>query len=363
MNQKTGDNSTNIGVAGDIVYQVGVSEQRVREIFDEKINIAVAQFSNEAKVIATERINNFLTILLPRMSEAGALGAFLDPDFQLLLIEAQKSAASTEREPDIKLLTELLVHRFNKKDDRSAKIGISKAVSIVHQIPDQALLGLTVFYAVTQISPKTGNIEQGLDILDGLFQRIIYDTLPEGTSWLDDLYVLGAIRFVGFVGFDEVKKMEEYYPYHLLGYTCEGVLENSVQHNEIINIFRENNINPEGLLVNHILSMNYLRLNIASKESIKDLYSKKTSGQTTKVNLTEQQRQVLITIAEKYMKIDTPYQQNIAPFMKLWNERPHLKLLKRWWNKINIPINITSVGRVLAHANAQRCDNRLPSLD
>jgi hypothetical protein len=359
VNQKAGDNSTNIGVGGDF-YQVGVSEQRVREIFDEKINIAVAQFSNEAKVIATERINNFLTILLPRMSESGALGAFVDPDFQILLLEAQKSAASTEREPDIKLLTELLVHRFNKKDDRSAKIGISKAVSIVHQIPDQALLGLTAFYAVFRFIPAAGNIEQGLDVLDDLFMRIMYDTLPEGTNWLDDLDVLGTIRFDRF---GELKKIEKYYPYRLSGYTCEGILENSVQYNEIINIFKENEIAPDGFLVKHILSMNHLRLNIVNKDHIKKLIISKINGESVEIDLTEQQRQVLIIIAEKYMKIDTPLQQNIELFMKLWDERPRLKLLKDWWNKITAPVNITPVGRVLAHANAQRCDNRLPPLD
>ncbi|MFP3090031.1 hypothetical protein LQZ21_06850 [Treponema sp. TIM-1] len=365
MSQKAGNNSTNIGVGGSLVIQNGISEQRVREIFDEKTGCAIAQFSSEAKKIASERINNFVKCLIPRMAETGSLNAFIDPDFQLLLIEAQKGAASTEREPDIKLLTELLVHRFAKQNDRSARIGISKAVNIVHQIPDKALLGLTVFYAVSQFIPKTGDIEEGLNILDDLFNRIIYDTLPEGTDWLDDLDVLDAIRIGRF---RNLKKFEEFYPDKLPGYTCEGILENSEQHNEIIKILQDNKIDPNGFVVKHILSENHLRLNIINKEAIKGLtlkFSVISNGniQKTSQKLSDQQKQAVALIAEQYMKIDVPFQENRTAFMKLLDERPSLKKVKEWWNKIGASFNTTSVGRVLAHANAQRCDNTLPPLD
>jgi hypothetical protein len=268
MSQKAGNNSTNVGIGGNLIIQNGISEQRVREIFDEKIEYAIAQLSSEAKEIALERINNFMKYLLPRMTETESLNAFTDPDFQLLLIEAQKGAASTEREPDIKLLTELLVHRFAKRNDRSARIGISKAVNIVHQIPDKALLGLTVFYTISSFIPTTGDIEKGIDAIDDLFRCIIYDTLPEGTDWLDDLDILGTIRLRGF---GKMKTIQEYYTNTLSGYTCEGVVENSEQHKEIIEIFQDNKIDPGGLLVKHILSDNHLRLNILDKESIEDL--------------------------------------------------------------------------------------------
>ena len=39
-----------------------------------------------------------------------------------------------------------------------------------------------------------------------------------------------------------------------------------------------------------------------------------------------------------------------------------MALLKDWIEKIPNSFSITSVGKVLAHANAQRCDDKLPPL-
>ncbi len=60
--------------------------------------------------------------------------------FQLLLVEAQKAAASTERVADYDLLSELLIHRFEKGENRVMRAGISRAVEIVDKISDDAML-------------------------------------------------------------------------------------------------------------------------------------------------------------------------------------------------------------------------------
>ena len=56
-------------------------------------------------------------------------------------------------------------------------------------------------------------------------------------------------------------------------------------------------------------------------------------------------------------------QENVNKFMEEWNKRTNLKILREWWDNINVSIELTSVGKVLAHANAQRCDKRLPPLN
>jgi hypothetical protein len=49
--------------------------------------------------------------------------------------------------------------------------------------------------------------------------------------------------------------------------------------------------------------------------------------------------------------------------MEEWNKRKYLRVLREWWDGIDANVQVTSVGKVLAHANAQRCDKSLPMLD
>lgn len=46
-----------------------------------------------------------------------------------------------------------------------------------------------------------------------------------------------------------------------------------------------------------------------------------------------------------------------------WKKRETLNLLLKWWNEIPMAFDITAVGTVLAHANAQRCDSSIPPLE
>ena len=97
---KAGDNSVQLQ-ANTIV--VGLNESRVREIVDERLQIALKDFSVEADKTATQRSGLFNEKLIYRMATENLLPAFADPSFQLLLIEAQKHAASTERKLDYEL--------------------------------------------------------------------------------------------------------------------------------------------------------------------------------------------------------------------------------------------------------------------
>jgi hypothetical protein len=76
----------------------------------------------------------------------------------------------------------LLIHRFQRGENRITRAGISRAVEIVDEISDEALLGLTVCHAVSYFLPASGNIYQGLDVLNDLFGKIIYNKLPTGTD-------------------------------------------------------------------------------------------------------------------------------------------------------------------------------------
>lgn len=363
-NQKAGDNSQQLQ-ADRMVFNIGIDEKRAREIYQEMNLQLRSDYSQEALSIANTRLAEFENKLLPKMEAVnGALEAFADPSFQLLLVEAQKTAASTERPADYDLLAELLLHRFQKGENRFIRAGISRAVEIVDEISDDALLGLTVFHAVSSFFPSTNNINKGLDILDELFGKIIYDVLPNGNEWLDHLDILDAVRISSFGG---LKKIEQYYPERLATYIEIGIEKESENHHKAIELLTINHM-PKDLLAEHTLNSNYLRINLFKKEEIDALILEQhivQNGQryAISVKLTAEQKNALYSIYNLYKKNEPTKQQNIKKLMEEWDKRTNLKILQKWWDSININVQLTSVGKVLAHSNAQRCDKNLPPLD
>src|SRR5699024_4872402 len=149
-------------------------------------------YTQEAREIAKERIDIFANDLIPKLVKNNLLEALKDPSIQILLSEAQKSAASTERIADYELLSELLIHRVKNGLNRNIWACIKRAVKIVDEITDESLLGVTVAYSVLQWIPASGNLYEGLNTLNTLFGKIIYEALPKGSEWIEHLDVLGV---------------------------------------------------------------------------------------------------------------------------------------------------------------------------
>jgi len=302
---------------------------------------------------------------MPKMEKVeGALAAFTDPSFQLLLVEAQKIAAATERPADYDLLAELLLHRFEKGSNRIARAGIGFAIDMVDKVSDDALLGLTVAHAVQSFYPVTGDINKGLDVLDDLFGKIIYGQLPSADEWLDHLDVLNAVRLISF---GSLNKIENYFPQKLSGYVDVGIDKNSENFVIALKILDENHL-PRELLVDHDLDDKYVRLLVTSKREINSIILLKSVAQngathSTPVSLAEKQIEALNSIYSLYSQDDVLKKKNIDSFMSEWNSRKNLKILREWWDGIPTSFAITSAGKVLAHSNAQRCDSNLPSLN
>jgi hypothetical protein len=364
QSQKGGDGSTNIQTQQMVVH-VGIDEKRAREIYQE-MNLQLRKdYSQEALNIANARVIEFENRLMPKMAQVGgALEAFADPSFQLLLVEAQKTAASTERPADYDLLSELLIHRVQKGENRIARAGISLAVEIVDKISDEALLGLTVTHAVSSFYPLSGDIHQGLDVLNDLFGKIFYGELPAGQDWLDHLDILDAVRLNPF---GSLKKIQEYYPERLSGYVDVGINKNSEDYGKANEILKNHNL-PNSILTEHALNGDFLRIiiphisNISSITLVQQVFLESKLIQVP-AKLSEEQIKAINSIYELYSKDDNIKQNNVNSFMKEWDNRPNLKTLREWWDHISTSFTVTSVGKVLAHSNAQRCDKNLPPLD
>ncbi len=351
--------------ADKMTVHIGIDEKRAREIYQE-MNLQLRKdYSQEALDIANSRVTEFENSLMPKMEEVeGALEAFADPSFQLLLVEAQKTAAATERPADYDLLSELLIHRFQKGGNRISRAGISRAVEIVDKISDDSLLGLTVSHAVSTFFPVSGDIYQGLDVLNDLFGKLFYGTLPVGNGWLDHLDILDAARLSSF---GNLKTVQQYYPERLAGYIDVGIEKESENFNKAVEILNNSNL-PQNLLTNHPFSENFVRINVPNKQQISSLnlqHQVTHNGNTMliPVPLTEEQVNAINSVYDLYKQDGTMKNENIKKFMEEWDKRPHLKILREWWDNIGTSFQITSVGKVLAHSNAQRCDKKLPPLD
>ncbi|MDR2099528.1 MAG: hypothetical protein LBP40_01705 [Campylobacteraceae bacterium] len=363
--QKAGNNAQQLQANNIVINNIGIDEKRAREICQETSVSAVKTYTEEALNTANARIIEFENKLLPKIEAVeGALQSFADPSFQLLLIEAQKTAAATEREEDYDLLSELLIHRFQKGENRKIRAGISHAVKIIDEISDDALLGLTALHSVSCFFPVTGDINQGLTDLNALFEKVIYNQLPKDNDWLDHLDILDTIRINSF---RKLKKIKQYYPEQLDGYIAAGIKKTSENYQKAIEILNKVKL-PNNILVEHVLNQNYVRINVANKNEINtfSLIQPIISYEERKIyriSFSDEQKNALKSIYELYIQDDNIKNKNIEQFMIKWNKFPKLKELQEWWDSIPQSFNITMVGRVLAHANAQRCDKTLPSLN
>jgi hypothetical protein len=362
--QKAGENSQQIQ-AKTIVINNGIEEKRAREIFREMFAVARKDLTNEAFSVATQRMVNFENDLIPKMEKInGAMDAFADPDFQFLLTNAHKTAATTDREADYSLLSELLLRRIQKGNNRKTRVGIRRAVEIVDEISDDALLGLTVSFAVQSYQPATGSISNGLDVLDGLFKKLCYDRLPMNREWLDHLDILDAVRPSTFVS---LKKYEDFYYEQLSGFCAVGIRKKSDDYMKVIEMLKEVAL-PENILCKHELNEEYVRLEVANEKSIDNLtwsHFFDLEGKMRPINteLSDNQKQQLHRIYKMYENNGALMADIKKRFCDELVKRPYLNIVGEWWNKIPSSFTITAVGKVLAYANARRSDETLPDLD
>lgn len=359
--QKAGDGSRQFQMINPTL-NVGITEKRAREIFTEMNEFARQSYTKEAHEIALDRVGRFEELLMNKVQQVdGMLENFRDPSFQILLVEAQKRAAASERDVDFEMLTELLVHRVEKKDDRKVKASISRAVEIVDQIDDDALCGLTLAYAINNWGPGAGNISKGLTAMNDLFLSLCYRELPTGFAWIEHLDILDAVRTNSSMKFISFK---DYYSTMFNGYMCVGIQINSENYSKAIEILREADLS-ENLLVVHELNDGFMRLNVPNKESIShmEFFSDYNPQVGIKRKIVQQEIDALNKVWELY-STDAKILENVKnAFMEKWNQYETLNLIRVWWGNLPYSFTITPIGKALAHANAKRYNNDVPNIN
>lgn len=359
QHQTAGDGA-NQYQANTIVVQNGIDKKRAREICKETFDVARKELTEDAYDVACSRVTEFENTLIPKMQKIeGALEAFKEPSFQFLLTDAHRTAASTNRPADYALLSELLIHRIQRGENKATFAGISRAVKIVDEISDDALLALSVAFAVTEYYPASGNISTGLDVLEHLFAILLYGELPHGNNWLDHLDILAAVRLSAF---GTLKRFEDFFCEKLNGYCVAGIKKDSETCKIAHQLLSEVNLSDD-ILTENTLNPEYLRLSISTERSIDNLTINVNNTAGSSVPLSDAQKDSLHKIYALYDRDSETLDSIKCRFLEELVDRPNLQKVREWWNSIPTAFSVTAVGRVLAHANTKRCDNSLPDLD
>ena len=306
--QKAGDNSTQIQ---SNLVKIGIDEKRVREILKEEKQIALKEMSIIAENVAQGRLDNYTNVLVPKLVKAELLDKFSDPKIQMLFRQSEKTAVCTDRNKDYELLSELLIYRIKRDGNYTIGAAIKKAIDEVDNLSDDALLGLTIIFAIDSYVPVSGDVHEGLQTLNNLYGKIMKSKFVniDGKSWLENLEIINAIRINPIL---QNKRLEDIYLEAFDGYFSLGIKKDSDNYNKAIEILQNNQL-PLYVLSENILDNNSVR--------------------------------------EKYIDLLKSYE--------------YINALILWWdnNIIDTSFNITSIGKVIAHTNAKSIDSTLPDLD
>jgi hypothetical protein len=164
ITQKSGQNSNNITVLGDL--HTGISKSDAKEIAIEVFRTELDKLTGAAFEEASNKIEEFAEELTNRISnDLSEFSAFSRPDVQFAIHEAQKSYAEIG-DPDGKNLSiEVLMKLISRSPKTDSSFVIREAAKIAPKIPGSAaaLLSLLFFTRavtleidLTKLSPPEG---------------------------------------------------------------------------------------------------------------------------------------------------------------------------------------------------------------
>lgn len=349
QSQKAGDNSTQVQAGVINNYYNGINESRAREIYREECRAALQNWTREAVAIADERVRQLEDKILPKlMAYDSSLKFFADPAFQFTLRQAQITAASSDRESDYDILSDLLLHRVEQGDNLQTRLGICKAIEVVDKISDEALIALSVVYAISQLVPMSDDMLKDLSMLNDLYGVLLdHRQLPDTEDWLEHLDLLSAIR-LGVRGINSFRKMKEHMSIQLSKHLVSGIEEDSEELGDIKSGFIQCGI-PMDCIVPHPLKPGYVKLCTSSVVEQMFIVGE-IGGNKIQTPLNESQKEAMrkaISIMRKDESKSPDLQERL---MEEWDKFPNLKIVKGWWDKLPCSFTITPVGAALANA-------------
>ena len=354
--QRAGDYASQIQVQ-TLIQNNGISEGRVHDIVSAACDKAIESCLMESRLAVEQRLNSFKDELYVIVGNQLQLFESLrEPSCAATLGAAANATARTNSIADHQMLAELLVKRFESPSDRHVATGVTKAIEIVEFLTEEGLAGLTTLYVARAFTPVSGDIKNGIESLAGLLDVLPLNQLPSGQEWIDDLDILGAVRYspiASLVPFLDIQFDQ------LDGYTVCGVKADSNDEAEARDRLAQVGL-PANLLVVHELNPGYRRLSLRHTDSFDNLSLYSPSDPSVPhAGLNSDQTEAIRFICNlsKDSSCDEVIKGNLKKEMFRY---PSLATLITWWDSIRMALRLTSVGRCLASANARRLKPELP---
>lgn len=343
-----------------IIGSGAITEERARLICREEYQKILQNWSFEAGALVEKRIMTFEDKVLPKMLEYdNTLKIFADPSFQMLIRKAQQSAACSDNNKDIELLADLVLHRAKENENRERRIGISKAIEIVHEVDTTALVAISLVYAFLHIYPLTNEISKGLDVIDSLYAKIKGNiVLPTNEEWLEHLDILSVVRLNSLGGF---KKAKDCMCDALKYYLTVGIDKSSEDYRMLVEEMSEYHMPLHLFIEEHPLRSGFIRW--CAPNDIKELSMKnRATGEITRIELSEKQREIIRKYHDKMVADGSNMNQLRDSFWKLYCSYPNLNNIADWWDSFQNSFDITPIGVALANAYLHGIDPSIPQL-
>lgn len=348
--QKAGNDSQQF-MANTLIVNNGLTEQQIRSIIDQEIKNTLKENQLVANDVAQERLDNFENVLIPKLVKSEMLDLFKEPAVQMLFKTAQKTAIGSGRKLDYELLSELLIQRTNK-NNLNKNVAISNAIEIIDKLTEEALMVLTIFFAVTRLAPINGNINEGFNILNDLFGKILQETkLPNNDEWIENLEI-NRIITINTLGSSE--NLDDYWFENFTSYSQIWIKKDSDELYEIYKKLSESNI-PTDIIIDNPLDSNFKTLKILQKNQIQNII----------IPLKDNQKDIIKNIFDDNRFKNNGYNNEKELFKKKLEQFSNLNYINEWWNK-NVAkyyIRMNSIGKVIAYTNIKNIDPTLPNLD
>lgn len=164
--QSAAKDSIAIQSGGDTNINNGLSPIQMQEII-ECIANQLPRYAAIATSVVEERLKTFEEKIIERFDkdEKSNNSAFEDPDFQHLLLEAQKAFSRSGDEKNADILIDLIAERSKESGRTRRALNINKAVEVASLLTDNEISELSVIFFVRMV--KFGNIfnEPSLGVL------------------------------------------------------------------------------------------------------------------------------------------------------------------------------------------------------
>jgi len=138
-------------------------------------------------------------------------------------------------------------------------------------------------------------------------------------------------------------------------------MKDSERHRHAIDLLATAGI-PESALIEHELNSDFVRLMVIDEASIDTLQLNKQleNGTMLSIPLNDNQKDTLKRVMALYegeMSLKEDFKNR---FISKAREFPNLMKVMDWWDANTTFFELTIVGKILANANANKCDARIP---